>query len=142
MRDVGDAAAAVIALLSLLVTYRFKTRIENMIPQALAFKRDRVGLPWHRRSAVQCVTRTGRCVALVDTADHLQYTSSGVIATLDNQPNCPSGCDNEHWAAGHMSSVDSYCYGTYTVSLHTAKRDGSNGDKAFSCFGMYSDVSV
>jgi hypothetical protein len=46
------------------------------------------------------------------------------------------------WAAGHLSSVASYCYGTYTLSMRTAKASSGPGTKAFTCFGMFSEVSV
>lgn len=75
-------------------------------------------------------------------ADHLSYGSHGVTVTLDNHPDCPTGCDGQGWAAGHLSSVASYCYGTYTVSMRTAKASSGPGTKAFTCFGMFSEVSV
>lgn len=76
--------------------------------------------------------------------DHLHFDSTGCVENLDNQPNCPSGCDSEPWAAGHLSSVQSYCYGVYTLQLRTAHNpsQGHTGTRAFTCYGMYSDVRV
>ena len=73
--------------------------------------------------------------------DHLSYGATGVKLNLDNQPHCPSGCDDEPWAAGHLSSVASYCYGYYEIAMRSAHSPtGHTGTKAFTCYGMFSQV--
>ena len=74
--------------------------------------------------------------------DHLLYTPSGCVTTLDDEPSCPTGCDGEYWTAGHLSTVQSYCFGRYTLRLRTAHspNGGATGVKAFTCYGMYSEV--
>jgi beta-glucanase (GH16 family) len=72
--------------------------------------------------------------------DHLHYSPAGLTVEMSQEPcnttSCCVGSKCASWASGHLATVATQAYGTYTATLQPAHRAGNATppSNAFSCW--------